>query len=155
MQEKEVYDYLTAHGVKASVQRVAVMQYLLQQMGHPTVDEIYQALVDHIPTLSKTTVYNTLRLLMEHGVVRMLTSFAISVDVSSILSLPLNFWLLLPPHHRGSLSKLLICTIGEFVPTAWQNKILKSMDIESSRGIFQQDVSVLQLTMRARELILF
>ena len=36
MQEKEVYDYLTAHGVKASVQRVAVMQYLLQQMGHPT-----------------------------------------------------------------------------------------------------------------------
>ena len=42
-------------------------------MGHPTVDEIYQALVDHIPTLSKTTVYNTLRLLMEHGVVRMLT----------------------------------------------------------------------------------
>ena len=73
MQEKEVYDYLTAHGVKASVQRVAVMQYLLQQMGHPTVDEIYQALVDHIPTLSKTTVYNTLRLLMEHGVVRMLT----------------------------------------------------------------------------------
>ena len=73
MQEKEVYDYLTAHGVKVSVQRVAVMQYLLQQMGHPTVDEIYQALVDHIPTLSKTTVYNTLRLLMEHGVVRMLT----------------------------------------------------------------------------------
>ena len=56
MQEKEVYEYLTAHGVKASVQRVAVMQYLLQQMGHPTVDEIYQALVDHIPTLSKTTV---------------------------------------------------------------------------------------------------
>ena len=53
MQEKEVYEYLTAHGVKASVQRVAVMQYLLQQMGHPTVDEIYQALVDHIPTLSK------------------------------------------------------------------------------------------------------
>ena len=47
MQEKEVYEYLTAHGVKASVQRVAVMQYLLQQMGHPTVDEIYQALVDH------------------------------------------------------------------------------------------------------------
>ena len=53
MQEKEVYEYLTAHGVKASVQRVAVMQYLLQQMGHPTVDEIYQALVDHIPTLSQ------------------------------------------------------------------------------------------------------
>ena len=73
MQEKEVYDYLTAHGVKVSVQRMAVMQYLLQQMGHPTVDEIYQALVDHIPTPSKTTVYTTLGLLMEHGVVRMLT----------------------------------------------------------------------------------
>lgn len=74
MQEKEVYDYLAKHGVKASVQRVGVMKYLLENLNaHPTVDEIYSALVGSIPTLSKTTVYNTLKLLCDHGVARMLT----------------------------------------------------------------------------------
>ena len=36
---------------------------------HPTVDEIYTALSPSMPTLSKTTVYNTLRLLAERGAV--------------------------------------------------------------------------------------
>jgi len=40
---------------------------------HPTVDEIYLAISPNIPTLSKTTVYNTLSLLVEKGVVQVLT----------------------------------------------------------------------------------
>ena len=137
MQEKEVYEYLTAHGVKASVQRVAVMQYLLQQMGHPTVDEIYQALVDHIPTLSKTTVYNTLRLLMEHGVVRMLTIDGKNANFDGVTEPHAHFlchtlsrlptcWLrhLLP--LKALLSKLPTCIIGGYVPTVWHNKTLES-----------------------------
>ena len=57
--------YLLAHDVKPSLQRIAVMDYLLNHRTHPTVEEIYTALHPHIPTLSKTTVYNTLRLLVE------------------------------------------------------------------------------------------
>ena len=34
---------------------------------------IYMALHDDIPTLSKTTVYNTLKLFVEHGAAKMLT----------------------------------------------------------------------------------
>ena len=30
-------------------------------MNHPTVETIYKELIDEIPTLSKTTVYNTLK----------------------------------------------------------------------------------------------
>lgn len=41
--------------------------YLLKNHTHPTVDEVYVALCKVIPTLSKTTVYNTLRLFSEHG----------------------------------------------------------------------------------------
>lgn len=66
-------DCLTAHGVKPSVQRLAVMDYLLRHRTHPTVDEIYNALVGDIPTLSKATVYNTLRLLTETGAAQQLT----------------------------------------------------------------------------------
>ena len=36
-------------------------------------DEIYNALSPKFPTLSRTTVYNTLKLFVEHGAVRMLT----------------------------------------------------------------------------------
>lgn len=73
MEDKQVYDYLAARGVKGSVQRVAVMKYLLEHCNHPAVDEIYTELVDALPTLSKTTIYNTLKLFVEQGVVRMLT----------------------------------------------------------------------------------
>ena len=58
-----VKQYLIEKGIKPSVQRIAVMTYLLEHRTHPTVDEIYLELQDKIPTLSKTTVYNTLKLL--------------------------------------------------------------------------------------------
>lgn len=60
--------YLAEHGIKPSVQRMAVMQYLMEHPVHPTVDEIFNGLSSSIPMLSKTTVYNTLRLFVEKGV---------------------------------------------------------------------------------------
>ena len=52
---------------------MAIMDYLLTHRTHPSIDEIYLALCDEIPTLSKTTVYNTLKLFVEHGAAQMLT----------------------------------------------------------------------------------
>jgi Fur family ferric uptake transcriptional regulator/Fur family peroxide stress response transcriptional regulator len=49
------------------------MDYLLEHCTHPTADEIYLALSVSIPTLSKTTIYNTLKLFSEQGVIQMLT----------------------------------------------------------------------------------
>ncbi len=63
----EALGRLEAHGVKPSMQRLAVMQYLIDHRTHPAADEIYLALHPAMPTLSKTTVYNTLRLLTEKG----------------------------------------------------------------------------------------
>ncbi len=67
------YEYLLSHQIKPSVQRIAIMDYLLKHKTHPCIDEIYSALHDDIPTLSKTTVYNTLKLFVEHGAAQMLT----------------------------------------------------------------------------------
>ncbi len=64
---------LIKNGIRPSVQRVAIMDYLLKHRTHPTVDIIYNALVESIPTLSRTTVYNTLELLKEHKAVLALT----------------------------------------------------------------------------------
>ena len=67
------YEYLLSYHIKPSVQRIAIMDYLLKHHTHPRIDEIYMALCPDIPTLSKTTVYNTLKLFVEHGAARMLT----------------------------------------------------------------------------------
>lgn len=69
----DAYNRLLEHGVKPSMQRIAVMDYLMKNRTHPTVDEIYSALSPKMPTLSKTTVYNTLKLLSEQGAAQMLT----------------------------------------------------------------------------------
>lgn len=66
-------EILQQHGISPSLQRIAIMDYLIRNRMHPMADEVYTALVRKIPTLSKTTVYNTLHLFVEHGVVQMLT----------------------------------------------------------------------------------
>ena len=66
-------EHLKKYGIRPSVQRIAVMSYLLENRTHPTVDDIYVDLVKEIPTLSKTTVYNTLELLVSQGAVLELT----------------------------------------------------------------------------------
>lgn len=70
---KRTIETLTSCGVKPSMQRVAILEYLQTHLVHPTVDDVYKALCKKMPTLSKTTVYNTLRLLAEHKAALMLT----------------------------------------------------------------------------------
>jgi Fur family ferric uptake transcriptional regulator/Fur family peroxide stress response transcriptional regulator len=65
----DAINLLIRHDIKPSLQRLAVMDYMLTHATHPTVDEIYHALAPSIPTLSKTTVYNTLKLFEDQGVI--------------------------------------------------------------------------------------
>lgn len=69
----KIKKYLQERGINPSVQRLAVMHYLMNHFTHPTVDEIYTHLSANMPTLSRTTVYNTLKLLAEKGAVLQLT----------------------------------------------------------------------------------
>jgi Fe2+ or Zn2+ uptake regulation protein len=55
--------YLLSFGVRPSVQRVAVMDYLMNHRTHPTAEEIYGALKERIASLLRMTVYNTLKML--------------------------------------------------------------------------------------------
>ena len=62
-------------GIAPSQQRMKILEYLHGHRTHPTADNIYQALRDEMPTLSKTTVYNTLKKLVEHHVLVELSLF--------------------------------------------------------------------------------
>jgi Fe2+ or Zn2+ uptake regulation protein len=73
--KKEVGNQLLEFGVKPSLQRIAIMEYLMTHSTHPAADTIFNDLYPSIPTLSKTTVYNTLKLLEEQGAIQ-----SISID---------------------------------------------------------------------------
>jgi len=75
----EVANRLMKFGVKPSLQRIAIMEYLMEHLTHPTADTIFNDLYSSIPTLSKTTVYNTLKLLEEQGAIQ-----AIVIDEKNV-----------------------------------------------------------------------
>lgn len=60
-------------GIKTSHQRVVILRYLLEHDSHPSADAIYGDLAPSTPGLSKTTVYNTLKLFAATGLVEELT----------------------------------------------------------------------------------
>ncbi|HPC99919.1 MAG TPA: Fur family transcriptional regulator [Acetivibrio sp.] len=70
---EEVKVYLLKHNIKPSYHRVAILKHLLSEKNHPSVDKIYNELVKEMPTLSKTTVYNTLNLFSGVSIVRVIT----------------------------------------------------------------------------------
>ncbi len=69
---KELSNRLEDKKIKPTFQRIKVLEYLMNNPSHPTVDMIYKDLHSEIPTLSKTTIYNTLNLFLESGLVNLL-----------------------------------------------------------------------------------
>lgn len=68
---RELTFLLKEKGVKPSLQRLKILEYLFNNENHPTVDQIYSDLNVEIPTLSKTTVYNTLNVLIDAELVKL------------------------------------------------------------------------------------
>lgn len=73
MKKEEVFYRLVNCGIRPSKQRMAIMDYLMEHPTHPTVDDVYQGLCGEIPGLSRTTVYNTLRMMSERKAAQMIT----------------------------------------------------------------------------------
>ena len=81
---------LAENGIKPTYQRIKIMEYLDLNMIHPTADMIYSALYKNAPTLSKTTVYNTLDILRRHNL----------INTISITESELRYEYRKEPHHH-------------------------------------------------------
>lgn len=66
-------NHLSSNNIRPSLQRIKIFEYLYDSREHPTVDTIYSNLMGDIPTLSKTTVYNTLKLFIDNGITSTVT----------------------------------------------------------------------------------
>jgi Fur family iron response transcriptional regulator len=63
-------DVLRTRGVQPTPQRLAVARFVLGTDSHPTADEVWEKARRECPTLSRATVYNTLNLLAEKGLLK-------------------------------------------------------------------------------------
>ena len=68
--DQNLQQRLRAHGIQPSAQRLAVADYLLATDEHPSADEVWARVQDRLPMLSRATIYNTLHLFVEKGLVR-------------------------------------------------------------------------------------
>ena len=55
-------------GLKITPQRRIILELMLNNEGHPTADEIYQRVLEVMPEVSRTTIYNTLREMVGLGI---------------------------------------------------------------------------------------
>jgi len=64
---------LKDNNIKITPQRLEILKYLDEHHTHPTADNIYSALKTKSPSLSKTTVYNSLETLKKHKLIQSIT----------------------------------------------------------------------------------
>lgn len=73
MTSKSAAEALREHGIQPSAQRVAVGDYVLFTDEHPSADVVWKRVRERFPWISRATVYNTLNLFVDKGLLRRLT----------------------------------------------------------------------------------
>jgi Fur family iron response transcriptional regulator len=64
---------LLKHGIQPSAQRLAVAAVVLHTDSHPSADQVLALLRNQDASVSRATVYNTLHLFVQRGLLRELT----------------------------------------------------------------------------------
>jgi Fur family iron response transcriptional regulator len=67
-----LHERLRAVGIRPSAHRMAVADYVLETDQHPSAEQVMTVVSERFPMLSRATVYNTLNLFVEKGLLRQL-----------------------------------------------------------------------------------
>lgn len=73
MSQEQIAKKLAEKNIRPSLQRMAIYDFLVKNPVHPTAETIYLALSPSMPTLSRTTIYNTLKQFSECNLVQTVT----------------------------------------------------------------------------------
>ncbi len=65
---------LASKGLKATAQRLYVYEALLNSREHPTAEEVFRKVSKVLPSVSLSTIYNTLETFVEHNLVNKVLS---------------------------------------------------------------------------------
>ncbi len=64
---EQIAEQLRKKGLKLTPQRRLIIDILLHDRTHPTVEEVYRKVLETMPEVSRTTVYNTIREMLNLG----------------------------------------------------------------------------------------
>jgi len=67
---QDLIETLRQHDIQPTTQRLEVMRCVVGSKRHPTADEILELVLVRCPTISRATVYNTLNLAAEKGLLK-------------------------------------------------------------------------------------
>jgi Fur family iron response transcriptional regulator len=129
--KRETLQALTEHGIQPSAQRVAVADYVLYTTDHPSADHVWAEVKRSFPMLSRATVYNTLNLFTEKGLLRELVLAEGKVVFDPKLD----------PHHH-----FLDEETGEIVDVPWS-----ALDVRRVHSLSGFDVREYQVVMRGKK----
>ncbi len=116
---------LEEHGLRPTSQRLAIANYLLTTDEHPSADQIWARVRKLRPSLSRATVYNTLTLFVECGLVR---SYALT-EGATVYDPRVE------PHHH-----LVDTETGEIHDLPWE--ALSVQGVEALEGFDVRDFQV-------------
>lgn len=128
---RETLQALTEHGIQPSAQRVAVADYVLFTEDHPSADRVWAEVKRSFPLLSRATVYNTLNLFTEKGLLRELVLAEGKVVFDPKLA----------PHHH-----FLDEDTGEIIDVPWA-----ALDVRRVHSLTGFDVREYQVVMRGKK----
>ena len=68
-----ISERLKEAGIRPTAHRIAVAEYILDTTAHPSADQVFEAVRARCPRISQATVYNTLKIFTDHGLLKQLT----------------------------------------------------------------------------------
>ena len=128
----ELIQKLRDNGVQPSAQRLAVAQYVLTTTEHPSAERVLERVQKRFPMLSRATVYNTLNLFVEKGLIRQL----VIAEGKSV------FDPVLTPHHH-----FVDEVTGRIEDVPWS-----AVKVGAVSGLKDYDVREYMVVMRGRKL---
>jgi Fe2+ or Zn2+ uptake regulation protein len=130
MADRKVLQLLDRHGIRPSAQRLVVTEHILKARDHPSADELWGQIKRTFPMVSRATVYNTLHLLADKGIIRELT-----LSEGRVVYDPIT-----ERHHH-----FIDVTDGSIHDVPWD-----ALEVERKRPLKGFEVSEYQVVMRGR-----
>lgn len=63
------YEKIIEAGLKTTVQRIAILEFLEKSNGHPSAEMVFNHITKKYPTITLSTVYNTLEKFVEKKII--------------------------------------------------------------------------------------
>ncbi len=70
MNQQEIAEQLREWGVRVTPQRLAIAEAVLNSTDHPSVQQIFDRVRDHFPSMTLATIYSTLNVLERSGLIQ-------------------------------------------------------------------------------------